>query len=275
MMPLHVGTSGWDYPHWYPSFYSRETDDRLAFYAEHFSTVELNGTFYRLPEERTFRSWASRTPDNFTFAVKASRYLTHIRRLRQPKRPVRRLLTRVRGLGDKAGPLLLQLPPRFTPDCGRLDDVLTALSGQTVAVEFRDERWYRDDVRALLERHQAALCLADRGSRLITPVWRTADWGYIRFHEGRGRPAGAYGRTALAARARLLASMFEPDLDVWVYFNNDGNACAIRDALAFTREAERYGLLLPSRAQQAADLNGRKERSRHKREAHAPLAPVN
>jgi uncharacterized protein YecE (DUF72 family) len=171
---LHIGTSGWEYAHWNRRFYPRGTADRLDLYAEHFRTVEVSGTFYRLPETRTFADWARRTPDRFIVALKASRFLTHVRRLRQPKAPTRRLLSRADGLGSKLGPILLQLPPSFAPDADLLSDALDAFGDLRVAVEFRDARWYTDDTRGVLESHDAALCIADRGSRLITPPWRTA-----------------------------------------------------------------------------------------------------
>ena len=117
-----------------------------------------------------------------------------------------------------------------------------ALDGLRVAIEFRDDRWYVSGVRTVLERHNAALCLADRESRLVTPTWRTADWGYIRFHAGRGSPPGAYGETSLRARAQMLASLFGADADVFAYFNNDGHGCALRDASALRREVDRAGL---------------------------------
>lgn len=140
-MPVHVGTSGWQYDHWKRLFYPPRTPDQLAFYARSFSTVEVNGSFYRLPEKKTFAGWAQRTPDAFIFSVKASRYLTHILRLRQPRRPVRRLLTRVEALGGKLGPILLQLPPAMAPDLQRLGETLAAYGAHRVAVEFRDPRW--------------------------------------------------------------------------------------------------------------------------------------
>ena len=234
-MPFIVGTSGWDYAHWRGIFYPPRMPDRLAFYAGRFPTVEVNGTFYRLPEKRVFRDWERRTRADFVFAVKASRFLTHLRRLDSPRAPVRRLLSRVDGLGAKLGPILLQLPPGFPADLDRLEETLAAFGDRRVAVEFRDESWFSRDVRQLLERYDAAFCIADRNSRLVTPAWRTADWGYVRFHGGTGTPPGGYGRTSLRARAGLLAGMFEPERDVFVYFNNDGHGCALRDATRFAR----------------------------------------
>jgi uncharacterized protein YecE (DUF72 family) len=246
-MPLYVGTSGWQYRHWAGRFYPRRPapDDDLAHYAARFRTVEANGTFYRLPSAATFDGWKRRTPDDFVFAIKASRFLTHMKRLSAPEEPVRRLMSRASRLGRKLGPVLLQLPPNMRCDAGRLRDTLDAFARHgdpRIAIEFRDERWFADDVRRLLEQRNAALCLADRDSRLITPAWRTADWGYVRFHHGRARPIPCYGRAALASRARLIADMWGARADVHVYFNNDGRACALRDASVFAGAASKLGL---------------------------------
>lgn len=243
-MTLHVGTCGWEYAHWRGRFYPTgpAPHDDLAYYASRFATVEVDGTFYRLPDAGVFDAWRDRVPDDFVFSIKASRFLTHVRRLKEPAEPVEHLMSRARRLGSKLGPVLLQLPPNMRSDPGRLGETLRAFgSGTRVAVEFRHASWFSDEIRALLERHDAALCLADRGSRLITPGWRTADWGYIRFHGGSGSPPGGYGRSALDARAGLIRRLFG-DADVFAYFNNDGYACALRDARIFALAAGRHGL---------------------------------
>jgi uncharacterized protein YecE (DUF72 family) len=195
---MYVGTSGWHYAHWRGGFYPRSlpTGQWLDYYARRFATVEINNAFYRLPAASTFAGWAATVPDDFVVAVKASRYLTHIRRLRSVEEPVQRLRERMAGLGSKLGPVLLQLPPNLTLDAAALAGILNALAGIRVAVEFRHESWYTTEIRGLLEEHQAALCLTDsRGRR--TPLWRTAGWGYVRFHAGRAQPPSGYGRTAL------------------------------------------------------------------------------
>ncbi len=175
--------------------------------------------------------------------MKASRFLTHIKRLRDPREPVERMIARASRLGAKLGPVLLQLPPDLQRDTGRLRDALAAFDpGTRVAVEFRHASWFADDVRALLESHDAAMCIADRGSRLITPAWRTAEWGYLRFHEGLASPPSSYGDAALDARAALVERLFGPDADVYAYFNNDAFACALRDAARFAAAARRHGL---------------------------------
>jgi uncharacterized protein YecE (DUF72 family) len=252
---IFVGTSGWQYRHWRGRFYPRRpAGDELRYYAGRFQTVEVNGTFYRLPEAKTFGDWAARTPEDFVFALKASRFLTHIRRLRAPSEPVRRLMERASKLGAKLGPVLLQLPPDMRCDEARLEGALEAFGERAkIAVEFRHDSWFTDGVRALLRRHDAALCLADRGSRMVTPAWRTAEWGYMRFHEGRGAPPACYGRHALDARAAMLLELFGGGAPVYVYFNNDAWGCAPRDALRFAAALRGRGVAV-SRVPAAGDV---------------------
>jgi uncharacterized protein YecE (DUF72 family) len=240
---LRIGTSGYQYRHWRGRFYPAglPADRWLRHYAEAFDTVELNVTFYRLPAPATFSGWADAVPDDFTYAVKASRYLTHVRRLQDPGPPVAKLLDRARRLGPHLGPVLIQLPPdlRFEPD--RLAATLAAFpSGIRVAVEPRHPSWFTAETRRILERHGAALCLTDRRSR-PGPVWRTADWTYLRLHEGRASPRPCYGRAALAGWLDRLMGEWGRDADAHVYFNNDGLGCAIRDAAVFGRIARRSG----------------------------------
>lgn len=241
---VHIGTSGWQYAHWRRRFYPAGLPQRdwLSYYAGRFQAVEVNGTFYRLPGTETFASWAEQTPDDFIFALKLSRYLSHVRRLTDPGEAVHRFLDAAAPLGHKLGPLLLQLPPTFPADLERLDAVLRAFPpGVRIAVEFRHESWFSNEVHGLLERHGAALCLADRGSRPVTPLWRTANWGYIRLHEGAASPAPCYGRTAVAHWAQRICERWEPHEDVFVYFNNDPAGCAVRDAHQLGLALDRVG----------------------------------
>jgi uncharacterized protein YecE (DUF72 family) len=241
---VHIGTSGWQYAHWRGHLYPERLPQRLwlEHYAERFSCVEVNATFYRLPSRTAVEEWRRRTPPDFVFAVKASRYLTHVRRLREPREPVRRLMNAVEPLGDRLGPVLLQLPPGMRRDTDALEEVLRCFpAGVRVAVEPRDLSWFDDEVRALLERRGAALCLADRpGWR--PPAWRTADWWYLRLHEGRATPRPCYGRAALATWARRLADLFAPGDDGFVFLNNDTAGCAPRDARILAGRLRQTGL---------------------------------
>jgi uncharacterized protein YecE (DUF72 family) len=231
---MRVGTSGWVYAEWRGDFYPEGLPQRrwLEHYASVFDTVEVNNAFYRLPERETFENWRSTLPDGFCVAVKASRYLTHIKRLREPAEPVARLMSVATGLGDKLGPVLLQLPPTLKADPALLDACLAEFpAGVRVAVEPRHDTWWTDDVRLVLERHTAALAWADRGSKPMTPLWRTAGWGYLRLHEGGATPWPSYGRTALTTWAERLAGFDE----AYAYFNNDQRGAAPRDAAALVR----------------------------------------
>jgi uncharacterized protein YecE (DUF72 family) len=241
---LHVGTSGWQYAHWRSVFYPKGVPQRrwLAWYAERFSTVELNNSFYRLPERSSFERWREETPKGFVFAVKASRFLTHVRRLRDPQQPVALLLERARGLGDKLGPILVQLPPTMKADPERLDATLRSFPEDVrVAVELRDRSWFSDEIRDILTRHRAALCLAD-SPVLETPHWRTASWGFVRFHWGDGDPQPCYREEVLDRWAKRIAELWPSRAHVYTYFNNDGRGCALRDARIFARLAESAGL---------------------------------
>jgi uncharacterized protein YecE (DUF72 family) len=241
-MPWLVGTSGWQYRDWRGVLYPPELPQRrwLEHYAARYPTVESNAAFYRLPSYETFASWRDRTPPGFVMAVKASRYLTHIRRLRDPADPVRRLMSQAAGLGDGLGPILLQLPPTLRADAGLLDACLACFPpGVRVAVEPRHDSWWTAEVRAVLERRTAALCWADRRSRPVTPLWRTADWGYVRLHHGRANPHPRYGRTALMSWVGRIGDTWPVEADVFAYFNNDPGGAAIHDADAFRRLIDR------------------------------------
>ncbi len=249
-MAIIIGTSGWQYKDWHGRFYpaGMASTQWLEHYADNFQTVEVNNAFYRLPEVDTFRRWRDAVPDDFIMSVKASRYLTHVRRLRDPKEPVHRLMSRARHLGDKLGPILLQLPPNFRADLPILERTLRHFpSGTRVAFEPRHESWFTPSLSTLLLEYNAALCLSDACGPQ-GPLWRTANWGYLRMHEGRARPHPCYGRTALRSWANRLADLWNDSEDVFVYFNNDHGGCAVRDAHRFssaTRNAGRSPTRVP------------------------------
>jgi uncharacterized protein YecE (DUF72 family) len=253
-MTVFVGTSGWQYRHWRGRFYPEDLAQKrwLEHYAEHFAVVESNNAFYRLPSPEIFAGWAARTPEDFRFTVKMSRYLTHIRRLREPAEPVERFLAHATSLGRKLAPVLLQLPPTLRAEVGLLEETLGRFGGRArVAVELRHASWFTDDVRRVLESHGAALCLADgelgtrpgrAASRPVSPLWRTTDWGYLRLHHGAAAPSPCYGRTALRSWAERLGGLWERGDEIYVLFNNDGEGCAVRDAGVFASEVSRAGL---------------------------------
>jgi uncharacterized protein YecE (DUF72 family) len=233
MAPL-IGTSGFDYRDWRGPFYPRflRSTDRLAYYAEHFATVELNVTFYRMPAADTFRGWRDAVPDDFRFAVKASRYISHILRLREPQASVDYLMERAGLLGDRLGPILLQLPPSLSIDLERLDETLRAFGGRaSVAVEARHRSWFVPAFCELLREHGAAFVLADRRGP-ITPLWEAAPWTYLRLHHGTATPRSCYGDRALRSWTERLAAL-PNGADGYVFFNNDHGACAVSNARTF------------------------------------------
>ncbi|MFV2172947.1 DUF72 domain-containing protein [Actinomadura sp. LOL_016] len=224
---MHIGTSGWQYTDWRGPLYPPGLAQRhwLHHYAETFTTVENNNAFYRLPARTTFQRWRDAAPDGFVMAVKASRYLTHMKRLNDPAEPITRLLDAATGLGPELGPILLQLPPTLQADPERLDTCLRHFPRHIrVAVEARHPTWWTDEIRAVLERHHAALCWADRLGRPLTPLWRTTDWLYLRLHEGPARPWPDYDDATLTAWIPELTD------DTYVYFNNDPHGAAVRNA---------------------------------------------
>ena len=244
---IRLGTSGWRYEDWRGPFYPQDLPQRLwlEHFATRFATVEINNSFYRLPERATFTKWANRVNPGFCFAVKVSRYLTHVRRLKSPGEAVSRFAGRAEALGAHLGPVLLQLPPTLRAEL--LDGVLRCFSSTIrVAVEPRHESWWTPEIRAVLEKRSACLVWADRNGRPVTPLWRTTDWGYLRLHQGAAQPHPRYGRTALRSWLERIAETYPPldRHDVFVYFNNDPGAAAIHDASAFGRGAERRGLAI-------------------------------
>ncbi|MEV1249202.1 DUF72 domain-containing protein [Nonomuraea sp. NPDC050022] len=235
-MATLVGTSGWQYKDWRGILYPQEVPQRLWLetYAETFPTVESNNAFYRLPSPESFAGWRDRTPDGFVMAVKASRFLTHIKRLADPEEPVERLMNAASELKDKLGPILLQLPPTLKADPDRLARCLNCFPKHVrVAVEPRHPSWWTDEVREILAARDAALCWADRLGRPVSPLWRTAGWGYVRLHEGRANPWPLYGDTALKTWAGRVEEAGWPD--AYVYFNNDPGGAAVRNATRFAR----------------------------------------
>ncbi|HEX3613636.1 MAG TPA: DUF72 domain-containing protein [Sporichthyaceae bacterium] len=226
---IRIGTSGWQYDDWRPSFYpvGLARDRWLGRYVECFDTVEINNTFYRLPSQATVDRWAQALPQGFLAAIKVSRYLTHVRRLRDPQDPVALLLERVAPLRERGllGPVLLQLPPNMPARPEDLERTLSAFPPDVrVAVEPRDRSWFRKATREVLIDHRAALVWSDRNGRSVGPLWRTTSWCYLRLHHG--RLDWAYQDRDLRRWARRLREC----PDAFVFTNNDPGAAAVRDA---------------------------------------------
>jgi uncharacterized protein YecE (DUF72 family) len=234
---VRIGCSGWNYKSWRTTFYPTRLPIKewLRFYTSHFDTVEVNNTFYRLPERSTFESWREQVPEGFLFAVKASRFLTHMKRLRDPEEPLDRLLSRASALGPALGPVLYQLPARFTRDLFRLDDFLNALpqrigkAAMSHVMEFRDPSWYVSDTFDLLQKRGVALCLHDKdGSKIDGPF--VGPFVYVRFHGTSGHYHGSYPSAQLTRWAVRLAEQAADGKRVFAYFNNDPDAIAVANA---------------------------------------------
>jgi uncharacterized protein YecE (DUF72 family) len=238
--PPRIGCSGWEYKHWRNDFYPVSIARTRWFdhYAQLFDTVEINNTFYRLPERSTFVAWAARAPRDFLYSIKASRFLTHMKKLKDPEEPLERLFSRMNALGGHLGPVLYQLPPGWKLDRERLEHFLQALPhGFRHVMEFRDPSWYSDDVMRMLERYGVALCLHDmRGS--ATGRERVGPFVYVRFHGASGTYSGSYPDSRLGDWATWLGLQQRSGADVYGYFNNDVGGHAPRNALTLRRLME-------------------------------------
>lgn len=233
-----VGTSGWHYAHWRGKFYPEDLPARqwLSFYSQHFSTVELNSTFYRQPLEKTIISWRDAVSPGFKFAVKASRYITHIKRLRDADESIAKFMTRIQLLDDKLGPLLYQLPPGLKRDDARLESFLALLPGDTEhVIEFRHESWLEEDVYTIMRRHHAAFCIYDMPA-FRTPIAVTADFAYVRFHDKVQLYGGRYSDEELSWWTREIKTLKAER--VYAYFNNDADGFAIENALTLKHMLE-------------------------------------
>jgi len=229
----NIGTSGWHYDHWKHRFYPEELNKRrwLEFYAGHFTTVELNNSFYRLPSETAFATWYESSPASFTFAVKVSRFITHVKRLKDTEEAVGRFITRAKILEEKLGPLLYQLPPNMHRDDEKLVSFLSILPEEMKHVfEFRHQSWLEGKVFEILCQHNAGFCIFDMPS-LSCPLVATADFAYVRFHGSTGLYSSCYSDEELADWAKKLTDLAVNLKAVYIYFNNDAEAFAVRNAV--------------------------------------------
>lgn len=230
---IRIGTSGWNYKSWVGPFYPDKTGQErlLAEYAKAFDSVELNNSFYHLPGRKSVEKWRDTTPRGFLFACKANRFITHMKKLKDPRPGLARFLKSVKPLGGKLGPILFQLPPHWRVDAERLEGFCKALpKGGRYAFELRDKSWLREEIYDVLRRHNSALCFYDlKGFR--SPEIVTADFVYVRLHGPREEPyQGSYDWRTLAAYARKFRRWSQGGCDVFCYFDNDQEACAPHDA---------------------------------------------
>lgn len=241
---VRIGCSGWVYPHWRGLFYPPKLPTKrwFAHYAENFQTVEINNSFYRLPKAETFDAWREQAPPDFRYAVKANRFLTQAKKLKDCAEPLARMMTPLRRLGSALGPVLYQLPPRFRLNLERLESFLALLPTKVTHVfEFRDSSWYADEVYALLQSYGASFCAHDMLG-LVSPRLAVGPIAYLRFHGGTGKYVGRYAETQLLDWADWITAEARGGRAVWAYFNNDIDGAAIEDALtlkAMVRQALR------------------------------------
>lgn len=231
-MDPHIGTSGWHYRHWLGNFYPAGTppNDWFKSYASRFGTVELNNSFYQLPPAATFEGWAEAAPAHFLFAVKASRYITHNKKLQDAGEALTLFFNHALRLGRKLGPVLFQLPPHWGFNGERLEEFLSILPKRLRYVfEFRNPEWLRDETYAMLKKHKASFCIHDmEGSRTEDIV--TNDLVYVRFHGAGAKYAGNYPDSALKTWAGKIRDWTSQDRQVFCYFNNDTGGHAPRNA---------------------------------------------
>lgn len=228
---IYIGTSGFSYPHWKENFYPKGLSPKkwLDFYGESFPTVELNTTFYHLPFESTIDHWYAQVPKEFLFSIKASRYITHLKRLHECKESVNLLYDRIKDLKSKRGPVLFQLPPSFQMNKDLLEEFIKNLKRSRRSVfEFRHDSWYVDEIYELLEKNNIALCITDLNGKL-SPEVLTADFTYLRLHGPKKAYVGSYG-VELKEWKRKIERYHSKDKSVFCYFDNDEKGFAIQDA---------------------------------------------
>ncbi len=230
---FHIGTSGWHYEHWKGPFYPEDipAEKMLSFYKNHFRTAEINNSFYRLPQRSTLEAWSRTVPSGFVFSFKASRYITHMKKLKDPSGSVPPLLEAAGVLGRKLGPILFQLPPRWRVDFERLDAFLHFLPQNfRYAFEFRDPSWFSDRSYEMLAEKKAALCIYHLAG-FLSPREVTSDFVYVRLHGPAKAYQGRYDNSTLSAWAEAFSNWRNQGRDIFCYFDNDELGYAVRDAL--------------------------------------------
>jgi uncharacterized protein YecE (DUF72 family) len=234
---IRIGTSGWHYLHWRGPFYPPDlpTSKMLAFYTRQFDTVELNNTFYRLPPPTAAAEWRAQTPPGFLFAAKGSRFLTHMKKLKDPEAGVQKYFERIAPLGRKLGPILFQLPPHWSVDCERLNTFLAALPrGHRYAFELRDPSWHVPEVYRILRRRRAAFCIFEIAG-FYSGIQLTTDFTYVRLHGPGGPYQGSYTSRKLEEWAETIRAWRNELRAIYVYFDNDQAAYAAENALALKK----------------------------------------
>ena len=245
MAQVRIGTSGWHYKHWRGPFYDERcpVSKMLEVYVRHFDAVEINSSFYKLPSEETFASWRDATPPGFCFAVKASRFITHNKKLKDPANALDNFLPRAAMLRQKLGPILFQLPPLWRVNVDRLEEFLSVLAKRKrrhYAFEFRNPTWLVPEVYQALRRHNAAFCIYELAG-FQTPLEITADWTYIRLHGPGKKYQGSYSSDQLRTWAKRICEWSDALESVYAFFDNDQAGYAAQNALELKRLVEQRG----------------------------------
>ncbi|WP_205503677.1 DUF72 domain-containing protein [Rufibacter psychrotolerans] len=230
---IYIGTSGWHYNHWKGNFYPPSVTSKqfTQHYLRYFKTVEINNSFYRLPSAETFAAWRTSVPEDFLFAVKASRFITHMKKLKEPQQGLAQLLGNAQALEEKLGPILFQLPPAWRVNVERFQEFLRALpSYYRYTFEFREPSWYHPAIYELLRDHNHAFCIYELAGHM-SPLEVTADFVYVRLHGPEGKYAGSYAESALQWWATTCQTWAQQGKDVYLYFDNDQNGYAAFNAL--------------------------------------------
>ena len=229
---VRIGCSGWQYRHWREIFYPKglPAGSWFAFYAEHFDTVEINSSFYHLPNSETFDKWRKQAPEGFCYALKANRFITQAKKLLDCEEPLRRMMNAVRHLQDRLGPILYQLPPSFALNLERLEAFIAILPKDVTSVfEFRNKSWYVPETYELLDRYGASLCIHDMPGSATERI-TVGPVSYVRLHGSEGRYCGRYSEEGLLSWADWIANQARRSASCWCYFNNDMFGHALDDA---------------------------------------------
>ena len=237
---IYIGTSGWHYEHWKGSFYPKNLPDRdmLKYYINHFCCVEINNSFYKLPQKKTIVTWYNAVPENFIFALKGSRYITHMKKLKNSRESSLQFLERVNVLENKLGPILFQLPPRWKCNPERLNEFLEGLPRvYRYAFEFRDPSWFNQKVYSILKTHHAAFCIYDFNQRQ-SPKEITTDFVYLRLHGPSGPYEGSYSRTDLSRLTEDFCAWVKKRIKIYCFFDNDQEGYAAQDAIKLQKMTE-------------------------------------
>ncbi len=237
MPEIRIGTSGWSYNHWRDIFYPKDLAQAkwLEFYAKIFDTVEINSSFYHLPKPKTFSNWRARTPKNFLFSVKASRFITHVKKLKDVKEPWKRFINSAKELKERLGPILFQLSPNLKANIEKLENFISILpSKYRYTFEFRNESWFNKKIYEILEKNNISLCFADTPSYPYKEIL-TADFVYIRLHGHKKLYGSKYTNRELKIWANKIKKWMKEKKDVYVYFDNDACGYAVENAKTLLR----------------------------------------